>query len=260
MKTAALRAVRGCQATIKNAANMFEFCSNKLQLPVSSEERCCHTKRSFVLVKTEDLQKKMAVVDLKTLPGTRRIHCLRSMDDCILATRTFSCFCVACLRSVVGECQYKMYVDNWEIVKMAKAKKRKQLQAPPISPQHDQPPSQNDQASCTPSTPPQHDRADPTLPPSHEDVGHADPPPLDREEAFSNIHAQLLACLLFTQLKMTADRLTPTANQFALPTNRCHIGERPVVVDDAIRSLMLGDAPERHFPVSGQTGIVFHGH
>lgn len=106
---------------------MFEFCSNKLQLPVSSEERCCHTKRPFVLVKTEDLQKTMAVVDLKTLPGTRRIHCLRSLDDCILATRTFSCFCVAFLRSVVGECQYKMYVDNWEIVKMAKAKKRKQL-------------------------------------------------------------------------------------------------------------------------------------
>ena len=245
VKTAALRAVRGRRVTIKNAATMFEFCSNKLQLPVSSEEGCCHTKRSFVLVKTEDLQKRMAVVDLKTLPGTRRIHCLRPLDDCILATRTFSCFCVACLRGVVGECQNKTYVDNWEIVKLAKAKKRKQLQAPPISPQDDQSPSQNDQAGCTPSPPPQRDQADPTLPPPPEDVGHADPPPppLDREEAFSNIHAQLLACVSFTQLRMTADRLTPTANQFALPTNRRHIGEQPVVVDDVARSLMPGDAP-----------------
>ena len=48
---------------------------------------------------------------------------------------------------------------------------------------------------------------------------------------------------------MTVNRLTHIADQFALPTNTCHIGEQPVVVDDVARCLMPEDAPERYFPV-----------
>ena len=74
-------------------------------------------------------------------------------------------------------------------------------------------------------------------------------PWIEKRLSFNAIHAQLLACVSFRQLKMTVNRLTHIADQFALPTNTCHIGEQPVVVDDVARCLMPEDAPERHFPL-----------
>ena len=74
-------------------------------------------------------------------------------------------------------------------------------------------------------------------------------PWIEKRLSFNAIHAQLLACVSFRQLKMTVNRLTHIADQFALPTNTCHIGEQPVVVDDVARCLMPEDAPERYFPV-----------
>ena len=74
-------------------------------------------------------------------------------------------------------------------------------------------------------------------------------PWIEKRLSFNDIHAQLLACVSFRQLKMTANRLAHIADQFALPTNRCHIGEQPVEMDDVARCLMPEDAPERHFPV-----------
>ena len=133
-----MREVRGRRATIKNVANLFQFCSNKLHLPVPLEEGCCHTNRYFVLVETEDLQEKMAVVDLETLPETSRMHCLRPLHDYVVVRRNVSCFCEVCLRDVIGECKNKACVDNRDIAKLAKVKKRIQHQAPPISSQNDQ--------------------------------------------------------------------------------------------------------------------------
>lgn len=59
---------------IKDAHDLFDFGSEKLSIPLKMKEDT-GTKREFVFVKKQDVNRSTRDQNTKTLPGTRTLHC-----------------------------------------------------------------------------------------------------------------------------------------------------------------------------------------
>lgn len=113
-------------AIIQNAAAMFEHCMELHILPSKDDvnaEPCCHTRRSFKLIKTEDIDRTLSSASLQTLPGTRQLHSLKPVAENVLATRKLSCFCQSCQIDNPDQCLNRKYVEPWNLVKLKTSKK-----------------------------------------------------------------------------------------------------------------------------------------
>lgn len=102
---------------------MLQTCMNgalrcTLPPPDMPSSSCIHTKRSFHLVKTEDIDRGRKSSSLVTVPGTRKIHSIKSLGRNILATRRLSCFCTSCIEDNPEMCENGKFVDKWDIIKL----------------------------------------------------------------------------------------------------------------------------------------------
>jgi hypothetical protein len=111
VKSGTRRAVLGENVVINCAKDLFEF--GKQKLTVGSDEHL-HYKRSFFLV--EDIQHDRPIRScVKTIKGTRKMHCVRTLAPFSFESRNLTCFCSTCINPGTGECENASYVENWTI-------------------------------------------------------------------------------------------------------------------------------------------------
>lgn len=105
------RAVRG-GLCLKNAADLFAWC-NKALLKDDP-----HFKRSFVLVGSREIVRERPETEIRTVPGTRKMHQVERVSNFVIKSRRFACLCLCCRENVDGICPNKDITGPYEIVKL----------------------------------------------------------------------------------------------------------------------------------------------
>ena len=115
VKGSCYQAVLSGNELISNARAVMNYCKKKLQIHhkiVSYGNGNKHiTKREFYFSRKEDVNKIRP--DVKTLPGTRKLHSVRSTgQETVLNIRSLSCYCEGCKQKT--QCQNSEYITPWE--------------------------------------------------------------------------------------------------------------------------------------------------
>lgn len=87
----------GCQ-DILEPMQFFQYCTENLSLPkVGVDQDHTHTKIQFFYVKKTDVNRNLPErANIKQLKDTRKYHCTRSVQPCVISVRERSCFCRGC--------------------------------------------------------------------------------------------------------------------------------------------------------------------
>ena len=84
-------------AIISDALDLFNYGKGKLTLPKVDADRHSHTKRTFLYVKKGDIpRERKDRTEVKCVPKTRSIHCVRGMQPHVVTSKERSCFCEVC--------------------------------------------------------------------------------------------------------------------------------------------------------------------
>ena len=109
VKRQASQAVLAGTFIINDAKDLYEFTKQISKRPVGDE--CLHFQRTVFFVDEINRDRGHERVDLKTLKGTRKLHCIRGQSSGAVSTRNLSCFCEPCV-TCAGYCLNKDYVDG----------------------------------------------------------------------------------------------------------------------------------------------------
>lgn len=119
LKSRVTRAVKNGEAEIINASSFATFCENHLEkISHDAQGKCLHKRRHIFFVPLEDIKRPRPERDVKTVPGTQKIHSLVGVEREIIKTRRLSCFCPGCIQSRPEECEQKAYVGQWKPVRL----------------------------------------------------------------------------------------------------------------------------------------------
>ena len=91
--------------SLQNSSEIVEFLNSKFSL---RDINCSHTIRQFHLIKSSIIDRRLKSSSLKTLPGTKKIHSLKVLNNRSVMTRQFSCFCKFCLLDNTHLCSNSM--------------------------------------------------------------------------------------------------------------------------------------------------------
>ncbi|GFS13191.1 (S)-beta-bisabolene synthase [Elysia marginata] len=105
------RAVSSGRLTVRNASDLYSWCSEKLTKSDAS------SLRDFFLVPKEKIVRDRPQTDVVTVPGTRRIHQAERVSDYIIRTRNLACFCEVC-RADGASCLNESYVGEYTTHKL----------------------------------------------------------------------------------------------------------------------------------------------
>ena len=119
VKHKAHNAVLHGKEEIQCAAQLADFCQRELSNVGSSTYQYRRSKydnshRTFVLVQANEIDRNKPERVVKTLPGTRKLHSIRSTDTRFnISTRHVSCYCKPCIH---GEdlCENLAYGIGWK--------------------------------------------------------------------------------------------------------------------------------------------------
>ena len=98
------RGVMGNNVIINNAEDFYEYAKE-----LTKDDT--HSKRSLFFVKDINRDRPERS-NKKTLVGTRKLQCVKTIQKDHIATRNLSCFCKPCLTEV-EVCENSAYVDKW---------------------------------------------------------------------------------------------------------------------------------------------------
>jgi hypothetical protein len=79
-------------------------------------------------------------LDCKTIPGSRSMHCIRSVshsNHVLLECRDFSCFCDHYYERVPGECSNKSHVSPWKLLTLEPVRSTNAVQETKLEAQQD---------------------------------------------------------------------------------------------------------------------------
>ncbi|XP_071481542.1 uncharacterized protein [Diadema antillarum] len=106
---------------VTDSHSFLNACEPKLSRAATKDGHCIHSRRTFLLCETGDINRERASrTDVDTISGVRRIHAVVGIEPYVLKARRFSCFCTGCL---AGEtCLNNNIVDTWvqKIVRVSK--------------------------------------------------------------------------------------------------------------------------------------------
>lgn len=107
-------AVKRRHCRIATAEDLYQFGVAQLTKPNAAALHC-HKRRSFYFVPTNviDHERHGRTDDIKTLQGTRALHCVRGQSPYSVSYRERSCFCQACLDGV-GHCENSNFCGAWK--------------------------------------------------------------------------------------------------------------------------------------------------
>ncbi|XP_072015461.1 uncharacterized protein [Amphiura filiformis] len=118
IKSRATIAVKSGAAIIKHAKELHTFAEQTCAL--NPEEDCNQIekhsyRRTCFFISHEDINRDRGDRYTKTVPGTMKLHSVKSVKTGVVATRNLSCFCDACLQlDGSAQCQNAAYVGGWK--------------------------------------------------------------------------------------------------------------------------------------------------
>ncbi|KAJ8050612.1 hypothetical protein HOLleu_03877 [Holothuria leucospilota] len=120
VKNAVSRAVKTqSDVIITDAKTLFEYCKDHLSKPATWDGKCCHSRRSFIFVGGGDIiRNRPSRTDVRTLPGTRKLHAVRGVAPYEVQIRQISCFCCPCRQDQSENCVNKEVVSGWKTQSM----------------------------------------------------------------------------------------------------------------------------------------------
>ena len=104
VKRMAKNAVKRRAAIISSANQLFQFGEANLTLPKNEEHS--HKKRCFKFVEFGkiDHQRPDRTTNIKTVPGTRQLHCVKGSSCFVVNVKERSCYCKPCITNQ-GVCE-----------------------------------------------------------------------------------------------------------------------------------------------------------
>lgn len=120
-------AVIGRNIVIDNAESLFKFCKENLTKPKIPDQHD-HAIRTFIFVHSKDILRNRPerTTAIRTLKDTRKHHCIRGIDQYIIATKIRSCFCQSCINE--GQCEYGDFTMKWDVMHLRKRTRRQDIQ------------------------------------------------------------------------------------------------------------------------------------
>lgn len=129
VKSSATMAMTRRETQIRSAREFFEFCERKLTdvgqgIFPSRNQSYLHAHRRFVFVDTEDIERNRPERKVKTVSGTRNLHCIKSLGTPYhIKTRKLSCFCDLRISNLPNKgCNNSSIVDAWADVHLQRIK------------------------------------------------------------------------------------------------------------------------------------------
>ena len=117
VKSTVSRAVTAEEVIVTDAESFYNFCNSRLVKGADeTSDSCCHFKREFILVRKGDIDRSKKSREVKTVKGTRTLHCVTSVKGGTVKTRQLSRYCTGCMNS--GDCLHTDYVDPWKLTKL----------------------------------------------------------------------------------------------------------------------------------------------
>lgn len=119
-------AIKARRAEVANAKEMFNFCKATLTRPATLDVHC-HNRRKFIFIPRGTINRDRpdrAGADVKSVEGTRSLHCSRGLMPYVLRIRERSCFCQACI-SEEGECRNQAFCGDWTVAHLKKRSTRR---------------------------------------------------------------------------------------------------------------------------------------
>ena len=123
IKRVVSNAVIGRNIVIDNAESLFKFCKENLTKPKIPDQHD-HAIRTFIFVHSKDILRNRPerTTAIRTLKDTRKHHCIRGIDQYIIATKIRSCFCQSCINE--GQCEYGDFTMKWDVMHLRKRTRR----------------------------------------------------------------------------------------------------------------------------------------
>ena len=99
-------AVISGKAILATAKDVFCCCEDHLTLEERhSKADDTYTKREFLFIEEKEVDHSRPEVDVKTLVGTRKVHCVRgTVSLYVIQTKNLSCYCKACEKETTNIC------------------------------------------------------------------------------------------------------------------------------------------------------------
>ena len=119
LKSSASTAVKNRRAIIRNAKELYEYAKENLTIE-PTVGKCTHFVRTILFVPNVDHNRDRNR-ECKTVPGTRKVHCIKTVKDGVVATRNLTCCCTACIDGK-GTCINELFVHDWKEVSVCPAK------------------------------------------------------------------------------------------------------------------------------------------
>uniref|UniRef100_UPI00358E6D50 uncharacterized protein n=1 Tax=Myxine glutinosa TaxID=7769 RepID=UPI00358E6D50 len=148
IKSQASIAVRAGTAIIKDAKSLYEYCQENLRKDVDSDQCCGKFLRSVFYVSHDQVDRERSSRCVKTVTGTRKLHCIKTVAPEVVATRNLTCVCNTCMQND-GVCQNCRYVEAWKVVSLqgnSESDMTKSLCKADVHDAHHAIPSQDNQA------------------------------------------------------------------------------------------------------------------
>ncbi|XP_033731738.1 uncharacterized protein LOC117321430 [Pecten maximus] len=119
LKSRVTRAVKNGEAEIVSASDFYTFCRDNLEKDSEDDNgKCLHKRRHLLYVALENIQRPRPERNIRTIPGTQKIHSLVGVEREMVKTRRLSCFCQNCLYGTPENCQQKEYIDQWKPIRL----------------------------------------------------------------------------------------------------------------------------------------------
>ncbi|XP_033630608.1 uncharacterized protein LOC117292604 [Asterias rubens] len=124
VKRKAAEAVKAGTAIISTPKQLYDYLEGNVTKDATEDQCCTSFRRSVLFVKHEEVLRKRQDRAIRTVPGTRKFHSIKSVKGGRVATRNLSCFCDSCLgvHGGTGRCVNAAYVHPWKEVKLKNGK------------------------------------------------------------------------------------------------------------------------------------------
>lgn len=128
VKGSAARAVKARRVCIRDAKDLYKYCSENLSIGrkvLSNECTGGHMRRSFFFVHSRDILRDQVSEDFVTVKGTRKLHSVTNIlgKNSSIMTRNLACCCNNCQTGQREDCENSDHVDQYKAVSLVRAMK-----------------------------------------------------------------------------------------------------------------------------------------
>ncbi|XP_072172303.1 uncharacterized protein [Diadema setosum] len=123
VKSQASTAVLTRKVVISDAKALYEFSKKHLDKQSEGGQCCKKFLRTSFFVSHAEVNRDRENRSTKLVKGSRKLHCVKTVESGVISTRNLTCVCDTCLLGH-GNCRNNTYVENWKKVDLRAANKQ----------------------------------------------------------------------------------------------------------------------------------------